>query len=64
MFYPDQIMWFMIEQGKGFESENYPRLQSDECDRDFNGNNIECNTGLKKNGLCLVPFSMLVNYYG
>ncbi|KAJ1418144.1 hypothetical protein SESBI_16103 [Sesbania bispinosa] len=49
--------------GKGFESEHYQKLQTDDCDFNFNGNNIEC-TELKKRGLCLVPLSMFVNYYG
>ncbi|XP_061363109.1 vascular-related unknown protein 1-like [Gastrolobium bilobum] len=44
---------------KGFES----KLKTDEGDLNFNGNNVEC-TDLKKRGLCLVPLSMLVNYYG
>ncbi|KRH22547.1 hypothetical protein GLYMA_13G308000v4 [Glycine max] len=51
-------------KGKEFNSEHHPKLQADECDINFNGNNIECNTNLKKKGLCLVPLSMLVNYYG
>ncbi|TKY48751.1 hypothetical protein E2542_SST26173 [Spatholobus suberectus] len=51
-------------RGREFQSENYPKLQTHECDINFNGNNIECNTDLKKKGLCLVPLSMLVNYYG
>ncbi|RDY08000.1 hypothetical protein CR513_07818, partial [Mucuna pruriens] len=46
-------------RGKGFNSEHCPKLQSDECDINFDGSNIECNTGLKKKGLCLVPLSML-----
>ncbi|XP_020224761.1 vascular-related unknown protein 1 [Cajanus cajan] len=49
--------------GKGFKPENYPKLQTDDCDINFNENNKECNTDLKKKGLCLVPLSMLVNYY-
>ncbi|XP_027344200.1 vascular-related unknown protein 1-like [Abrus precatorius] len=45
-----------------FKSE---KVQTDvECDMNFNGNNVECPTDLKKRGLCLVPLSMLVNYYG
>ncbi|KAL2331827.1 hypothetical protein Fmac_019408 [Flemingia macrophylla] len=51
-------------KGKWFKSENYPKLKTDECDMSFTGKNDECNTGLKKKGLCLVPLSMLVNYYG
>ncbi|KAG5140968.1 hypothetical protein JHK84_034736 [Glycine max] len=51
-------------RGKGFNSQHYPKLQADECDINFNGNNVECKTNLKKKGLCLVPLSMLVNYYG
>lgn len=55
----------MILQGKEFKSEHYPKVQTDECGINFNGNNNidEC-TELKKRGLCLVPLSMLVNYYG
>ncbi|KAK7402033.1 hypothetical protein VNO78_13977 [Psophocarpus tetragonolobus] len=51
--------------GKGYRfnsKKHYPKLQTDECDINFNGNNVECNTDLKKKGLCLVPLSMLVNY--
>ncbi|XP_047148736.1 vascular-related unknown protein 1-like isoform X2 [Vigna umbellata] len=52
-------------KGKGFHSERYPNLlQADECDMNFNENNVECTADLKKRGLCLVPWSMLVNYYG
>ncbi|KAK7324788.1 hypothetical protein VNO77_28632 [Canavalia gladiata] len=51
-------------KGKGFKSENYPKLQTDECEVNFNGNNIECTTNLKKRGLCLVPLSMLLDYSG
>ncbi|XP_047148735.1 vascular-related unknown protein 1-like isoform X1 [Vigna umbellata] len=52
-------------RGKGFHSERYPNLlQADECDMNFNENNVECTADLKKRGLCLVPWSMLVNYYG
>ena len=55
----------MILQGTGFESGHYSELQTDEGgELNFNGeNNIDCSE-LKKRGLCLVPLSMLVNYYG
>ncbi|MED6157075.1 hypothetical protein PIB30_020063 [Stylosanthes scabra] len=49
---------------KGFESE-LQRDEGGEGELNFHGkkNIDECND-LKKRGLCLVPFSMLVNYYG
>ncbi|KAK7272297.1 hypothetical protein RJT34_28803 [Clitoria ternatea] len=50
-------------KGKGFGADHYPKVQSHECDLDFNGKGVECTTNLKKRGLCLVPLSMLVNYY-
>lgn len=52
--------------GKGFKSEHYSELQTDEREINFDGkksNNIDC-TDLKKRGLCLVPLSMLVHYFG
>ncbi|OIW05935.1 hypothetical protein TanjilG_07211 [Lupinus angustifolius] len=51
---------------KGFaSSENYSELQTDdENDQvNLNGEKNDC-TDLKKRGLCLVPMSMLVNYFG
>ncbi|KAF1859297.1 hypothetical protein Lal_00009881 [Lupinus albus] len=53
-------------KGKGFKSENHLELKTDEHEINFNGkkaNNIDC-TDLKKRDLCLVPLSMLANYYG
>ncbi|CAJ2660328.1 unnamed protein product [Trifolium pratense] len=50
-------------RGKGFNSEHFSELETNDCDMNFNGKNIDC-TDLKKRGLCLVPMSMLVNYYG
>lgn len=47
----------------GFKSEHCQKLQTNDCDLNFNGKNIEC-ADLKNRGLCLVPMSMLVNYYG
>ncbi|KAL2328337.1 hypothetical protein Fmac_021764 [Flemingia macrophylla] len=52
--------------GKGFtSSEQYSYLKTDDNEHElkFNGKNIDC-TDLKKRGLCLVPFSLLVNYLG
>jgi hypothetical protein len=46
-----------------YNSEHYSKLGTNDCDINFNGKNIDC-TDLKKRGLCLVPMSMLVNYYG
>ncbi|KAK2370240.1 hypothetical protein P8452_57595 [Trifolium repens] len=46
-----------------YTSEYYSKLETNDCDMNFNGKNIEC-TNLKKRGLCLVPMSMLVKYYG
>ncbi|CAK8535534.1 unnamed protein product [Lathyrus sativus] len=52
-----------ISRGKGFKSEHYPKVETNDCDINFNGKNVDC-TSLEKKGLCLVPMSMLVNYYG
>ncbi|CAI8592763.1 unnamed protein product [Vicia faba] len=54
---------FDVSRGKGFKSERYPKVETNDCDINFNGKNVDC-TGLEKKGLCLVPMSMLVNYYG
>ncbi|KAI4334107.1 hypothetical protein L6164_018839 [Bauhinia variegata] len=43
--------------GKGFTSDDYSELPTDDH------KNLYC-TDLKKRGLCLVPLSMLVNYFG
>ncbi|KAL5082033.1 hypothetical protein RYX36_010454, partial [Vicia faba] len=52
-----------VSRGKGFKSERYPKVETNDCDINFNGKNVDC-PGLEKKGLCLVPMSMLVNYYG
>ncbi|KAI4334108.1 hypothetical protein L6164_018839 [Bauhinia variegata] len=44
-------------KGKGFTSDDYSELPTDDH------KNLYC-TDLKKRGLCLVPLSMLVNYFG
>ncbi|CAL0333913.1 unnamed protein product [Lupinus luteus] len=51
---------------KGFtSSENYSELQTDDEHDQVNlkGKKNDC-TDLKKQGLCLVPVSMFVNYFG
>ncbi|KAE8075732.1 hypothetical protein FH972_014424 [Carpinus fangiana] len=47
--------------GKGGTLEHYPELPADEMK--FSGKNNDCGD-LRKRGLCLVPLSKLVNYFG
>ncbi|KAI4322544.1 hypothetical protein L6164_022226 [Bauhinia variegata] len=50
--------------GKRFTSEDYSELPTDDKHEiGYKGKNIEC-TDLKKRGLCLVPLSKFVNYFG
>ncbi|KAF8391503.1 hypothetical protein HHK36_023808 [Tetracentron sinense] len=54
-------------QGKGNISGHYSELQTDEINEmGFIGRDNDCTevTELNKRGLCLVPLSMVVNYFG
>nr|XP_011460998.1 PREDICTED: uncharacterized protein LOC105350518 [Fragaria vesca subsp. vesca] len=51
----------IISKEKGSTSGNVDGTSPTELD--FNGRESDC-TGLKKKGLCLVPFSMVANYFG
>ncbi|KAL0001723.1 hypothetical protein SO802_015504 [Lithocarpus litseifolius] len=52
-------------KGKEHTLEHYPELQADErSEVNYSGKNINDCTDLRNRGLCLVPLSKLVNYFG